>query len=467
MKKITCESCGGNSFKIKGNTYECEFCGSKYSVADDSTILDKSLTDAKIVQCYLEANNFQKKNDFSSELNVLIGALELDPNNPVTLVKIGRCYRNLHLHAEAIKMYKKAIEIDEETGSAYTNIGTISILNKNWSEAAAYYKKGLPYIDKNTSDYWIGYANYAIAVAQLGDQATAEKMIAEAEAHGYKNGDGCREMAGISKQGCNGAPCVPNTDHRTGADKTLTDAKIIQYYLEAEKFQAKNDFANELKVLTGALELDPNNPDTLVKLGRCYRNLHLHAEAIKMYQKAIEIDEGTGTAYTNLGTIAILNKNWTEAAAYYKKGLPYIDKNTSDYWTAYANYAIAVAQMGDKATAKKMITEAEAHGYKNGDGCRKMAGISKQGCYVATCVYGTYDCPQVWTLRRYRDNTLSASWYGRAFIRVYYAISPRIVKCFGNTQWFQNLWKRKLDQMVSKLRANGIEDTPYQDKEWR
>ena len=25
------------------------------------------------------------------------------------------------------------------------------------------------------------------------------------------------------------------------------------------------------------------------------------------------------------------------------------------------------------------------------------------GCYVATCIYGSYDCPQVWTLRRYRD----------------------------------------------------------------
>ena len=30
-----------------------------------------------------------------------------------------------------------------------------------------------------------------------------------------------------------------------------------------------------------------------------------------------------------------------------------------------------------------------------------------QGCYVATCVYGSYDCPQVWTLRRFRDNTLA------------------------------------------------------------
>ena len=89
------------------------------------------------------------------------------------------------------------------------------------------------------------------------------------------------------------------------------------------------------------------------------------------------------------------------------------------------------------------------------------------GCYIATCVYGSYDCPQVWTLRRYRDNTLAATWYGRTFIRTYYAISPTIVKLFGETQWFKNMWQGKLDRMVAELQANGVEDTPYQDKDWR
>ncbi len=30
----------------------------------------------------------------------------------------------------------------------------------------------------------------------------------------------------------------------------------------------------------------------------------------------------------------------------------------------------------------------------------------KNGCYIATCVYGSYDCPEVWTLRRFRDDVL-------------------------------------------------------------
>lgn len=88
------------------------------------------------------------------------------------------------------------------------------------------------------------------------------------------------------------------------------------------------------------------------------------------------------------------------------------------------------------------------------------------GCYVATAVYGSYDCPQVWTLRRYRDNTLAASWYGRLFIHLYYAVSPTLVKLFGNTNWFKNMWRGKLDRMVRDLQAQGVESTPYEDKVW-
>lgn len=88
------------------------------------------------------------------------------------------------------------------------------------------------------------------------------------------------------------------------------------------------------------------------------------------------------------------------------------------------------------------------------------------GCYVATAVYGSYDCPEVWTLRRYRDYNLAESWYGRAFIHTYYAISPTLVKWFGHTDWFRNMWKGKLDRMVKDLRTKGYEDTPYEDRIW-
>ena len=87
-----------------------------------------------------------------------------------------------------------------------------------------------------------------------------------------------------------------------------------------------------------------------------------------------------------------------------------------------------------------------------------------QGCYVATCVYGSYDCPQVWTLRRFRDNILSKTVPGRVFIRTYYTVSPYIVKVFGNTTLFKKIWRKILDKMVHKLNSRGIKATPYKVK---
>jgi len=82
-----------------------------------------------------------------------------------------------------------------------------------------------------------------------------------------------------------------------------------------------------------------------------------------------------------------------------------------------------------------------------------------QGCYVATCVYGSFDCPEVLTLRRYRDDVLSNSRFGRGFISVYYAVSPKIVTLFGNQKWFHRMCKPCIDALVTKLRKKGMDSS--------
>ena len=84
-------------------------------------------------------------------------------------------------------------------------------------------------------------------------------------------------------------------------------------------------------------------------------------------------------------------------------------------------------------------------------------------CYIATCVYGSYDCPSVWTLRRFRDHFLAASWIGRIVIRVYYAISPYLVRSIGTLKITRIIWKWQLDPFVRSLNRNGYSDQPYKD----
>lgn len=107
---------------------------------------------------------------------------------------------------------------------------------------------------------------------------------------------------------------------------------------------------------------------------------------------------------------------------------------------------------GNWGVLKELATEIE-----------KLVEVKTGGCYIATCIYGSYDCPEVWTLRRYRDSTLSASWLGRQVIRIYYTVSPKVVECFGNKKWFNRFWKPLLDRFVRKLHEKGIDSSLYSD----
>lgn len=82
------------------------------------------------------------------------------------------------------------------------------------------------------------------------------------------------------------------------------------------------------------------------------------------------------------------------------------------------------------------------HRRKMGYDPQKARRMAKSGCFIATSVYGSYDCPEVWTLRRFRDNKLATNLFGRVFIRVYYFISPTLVRLFGKKHGFKIFVKK-------------------------
>lgn len=109
-------------------------------------------------------------------------------------------------------------------------------------------------------------------------------------------------------------------------------------------------------------------------------------------------------------------------------------------------------------------SSSSSSGGNSSSGSGTSSGGGKSGgCYIATAVYGSYDCPEVWTLRRYRDNVLSKTCLGRCFIKAYYSISPWIVKHFGENQLFKRYWRSTLNGWVRSLKEKGFEDTPYND----
>ena len=105
------------------------------------------------------------------------------------------------------------------------------------------------------------------------------------------------------------------------------------------------------------------------------------------------------------------------------------------------------------------------HRRRMGYSPEKARRMAKSGCYIATSVYGSYNCPEVWTLRRFRDDKLATNFFGILFIKLYYAVSPTLVRLFGKKNWFQSFWKKWLDRFVVDLNNAGVSNEPYSDHE--
>ena len=75
------------------------------------------------------------------------------------------------------------------------------------------------------------------------------------------------------------------------------------------------------------------------------------------------------------------------------------------------------------------------------------------GCYIATMAYGSYDAPEVMVLRRFRDERLKKTFFGRVFIVNYYTFSPLLVKFVRKTGFADRFIRRKLDGFVDRLRT--------------
>lgn len=72
----------------------------------------------------------------------------------------------------------------------------------------------------------------------------------------------------------------------------------------------------------------------------------------------------------------------------------------------------------------------------------------KEGCYIATYVYGSYEAEEVIILRDFRDSVLKKFQIGKLFIKTYYYISPKLINIFSESLIFRRLCKHITDTLI-------------------
>lgn len=426
MKKITCEMCGSTDLIKKDGIFECQSCGTKYSVEEAKKMMVEGkvdvsgstvkVDDSNKIENYLTMaqNAFDSSNQQEAE-NYCNRIIEIDANNYRAWLIKGKAagwqstIANIRF-GEAINCFEKAISNAPEE-------------NKNdvKKESIDEIRKLLNALNQLACGHYIDYPSEENANSIINSLALVKDSIDEFKKSTSEDVDFSEDDLKLALD-------------INSAVVTAYSQTIYREYVGDEGHPDKFDFEQFRDRAIAANSL----------LDMC----SLFATSDKQSQITI---------YKN--KLQILEE-LVKASSF-----------TKEYLSSGGSYWRVEYTLNDVTKQKIVDMIMEAHNkikeldptYVIPD--RKTIK-TKQGCYVATCVYGSYDCPQVWTLRRFRDYKLAQTWYGRIFIKTYYAVSPTIVKLFGETKWFKKIWKEKLDKLVNRLQSEGIKDTPYNDKEW-
>lgn len=156
--------------------------------------------------------------------------------------------------------------------------------------------------------------------------------------------------------------------------------------------------------------------------------------------------------YTALEKHYSEDRNFLSSSIYFytKWGMSFdADPTMSNYSRKYRNQAKSIiSSLDENFSDSKEITDAVNYYYKNES--IKEDKKKKEGCFIATEIYGSYTSPQVMVLRYWRDETLLKSFLGKIFVHFYYFISPKILFAF-RAKMIRNFTEKILNRFVNFL----------------
>lgn len=105
-------------------------------------------------------------------------------------------------------------------------------------------------------------------------------------------------------------------------------------------------------------------------------------------------------------------------------------------------------KLRERYNNRKLYYSERKETYDNLQNLARYKTTSKEGCYLATMVYGNYNHPQVIILRKFRDEILDKSRFGKWFIKSYYLYSPKLVEVLRNKKFLNKIIENVLNKFI-------------------
>ena len=303
------------------------------------------------------------ESEIEIELDLYSNAVESKLKTADGFNILGNVYYDLERCNEAIKYYKKAVDLNSNHKYAYFNWGLCLYKRGEYEGAIRKYKQAIE-IDPS---YELAYTNWGEAILKLDEFEKELRAYREAVETDLKTPDGFNDLGNLYYDLKRYEEAIEKYKRTIDLDPTFESAytnwrrcipKIDQPEKESEKFR---------KVVKANLP----TPFGFTELALLYIDLQRYEEAIECCKKTLRIDPQHKFALINWGYALSLKNEYSKAIEKYKEAVE-IDPT---FEQAYTNWGDAIAKL-DKPDEeledyKKAVlnTLKTANGYNNLGNC--------------------------------------------------------------------------------------------------
>lgn len=265
-----------------------------------------------------------------------VGLVESKPKDPVVVTQVADLFRHAEITDEALKLYKKAIELApdapqyrEYLGEYYHQLKRPDEALATWRQIIAGSNRTAPNLAR-LAEVLIGFGYLAEGTQALADAVKLDPKdfdlrlrLARAFNKGEKYDDSLQQLAEAHKLAANAeeSEAVLKLDLENyvagekletqiaalekGLDPAKADPQLAsKWYLLARYYEAGRKLPEALKAIKKSLELDSQSVPTLSATARLYESSNTFLDAAETYRKLAVVDRRFRTEYlTNVAKL--------------------------------------------------------------------------------------------------------------------------------------------------------------------
>lgn len=272
-----------------------------------------------IESLYEKANNYYYENDYDNAIKIYNEIINKKPDHYLSYEKLGKIEQARNNLKQAVFYFEKALSINTKNATAWNDLGNLYYDMVDYNNAIRCYKKAVE-VDENF--YW-SYYNIGLAMTRMYTKEDRKEMK-EAKEWFEKalkiKPDYYPSFNEI------GLYYLDENDHNKAEEYFLKCINInpnykYPYYNLATIYKERDDYKKAKEYLLKSLKCDPNYISAFNNLGILYYDEKDYNSALYYYTRSLEIDSSYKYALYNIGLVFYQMEKYKKAYEMYEKAL--------------------------------------------------------------------------------------------------------------------------------------------------